>query len=111
MNGCESIEITQAAQDDLLAAYWFYEHQQAGIGAYFLNSLYADIDALQISAGVHIKVQPSGAFRSLGSRFPFAIYSFPLPFTLSLCHLLFARRQTSHCIGRAGHPPFTSVVA
>lgn len=74
MNGCESIEITQAAQDDLLAAYWFYEHQQAGIGAYFLNSLYADIDALQISAGVHIKVQPSGAFRSLGSRFPFAIY-------------------------------------
>jgi autonomous glycyl radical cofactor GrcA len=25
MNGCESIEITQAAQDDLLAAYWFYE--------------------------------------------------------------------------------------
>jgi plasmid stabilization system protein ParE len=74
MNGCESIEITQAAQDDLLAAYWFYEHQQAGIGAYFLNSLYADIDALQISAGVHVKVQPSGAFRSLGSRFPFAIY-------------------------------------
>ena len=74
MNGCESIEITQAAQDDLLAAYWFYEHQQAGIGAYFLNSLYADIDALQISAGVHVKVQPTGAFRSLGSRFPFAIY-------------------------------------
>ena len=74
MNGCESIEITQAAQDDLLAAYWFYEHQQTGIGAYFLNSLYADIDALQISAGVHIKVQPRGAFRSLGSRFPFAIY-------------------------------------
>ena len=74
MNGCESIEITQAAQDDLLAAYWFYEHQQAGIGAYFLNSLYADIDALQISAGVHVKVEPSGAFRSLGSRFPFAIY-------------------------------------
>ena len=74
MNGCESIEITQAAQDDLLAAYWFYEHQQAGIGAYFLNSLYADIDALQISAGIHVKVEPSGAFRSLGSRFPFAIY-------------------------------------
>jgi hypothetical protein len=74
MNGCESIEITQAAQDDLLAAYWFYEHQQAGIGAYFLNSLYADIDALQISAGVHVKVQPSGAFRSWGSLFPFAIY-------------------------------------
>jgi plasmid stabilization system protein ParE len=74
MNGCASIEITQAAQDDLLAAYWFYEHQQAGIGAYFLNSLYADIDALQISAGVHVKLQPSGALRSLGSRFPFAIY-------------------------------------
>jgi autonomous glycyl radical cofactor GrcA len=35
MNGCESIEITQAAQDDLLTAYWFDEHQQAGIGAYF----------------------------------------------------------------------------
>ena len=74
MNGCDSIAITQAAQDDLLAGYWFYENQQAGIGAYFLNSLYADIDALQISAGVHVKTQPGPAFRSLGSRFPFAIY-------------------------------------
>ena len=74
MNGCDSIAITQAAQDDLLAGYWFYENQQAGIGAYFLNSLYADIDALLISAGVHVKTQTGPAFRSLGNRFPFAIY-------------------------------------
>jgi hypothetical protein len=75
MNGCQSIKITKAAQDDLLSGYWFYERQQSGIGTYFLDSLTADIDGLLVTAGVHIKTTDDPIFRSLASRFPFAIHS------------------------------------
>lgn len=51
----------------------FYERQEAGVGDYFLDSLYADIDALALYAGIHPK--PDGRLhRSLAGRFPFAIY-------------------------------------
>jgi plasmid stabilization system protein ParE len=72
LNGCSSIRITDAAQDDLLAGFWFYQTQLEGLGAYFLDSLMADIDSLIIHAGVH--VNQDGIYRSLGSRFPYAIY-------------------------------------
>ncbi len=73
MNGCLHIDITQPAQDDLLAGFWFYERQQAGIGNYFLDSLFADIDSLLIYAGLHVQTQPR-VHRTLASRFPYAIY-------------------------------------
>lgn len=38
------VRITRPAEQDLLDGYTFYERQQAGIGSYFLDSLYADID-------------------------------------------------------------------
>lgn len=65
--------LTQSAEADLLSGFMFYERQQAGLGEYFLDSLYADIDALMLYAGVHSK--PIGRFhRTLAKRFPFAIY-------------------------------------
>jgi plasmid stabilization system protein ParE len=67
------IQITRSAETDLLEGYVFYERQQAGIGDYFLDSLYSDIDALALYAGVHPK--PDGRLhRALADRFPFAIY-------------------------------------
>lgn len=51
MNGCDSIVITQSAQDDLLAGFWFYEQQQSGLGSYFLSNLMADIDDLKNQRG------------------------------------------------------------
>ena len=67
------IEISKSAEDDLLDGYWFYEAQQAGIGDYFLDSLYADIHSLTVFAGIHAKAYP-GVFRTLSARFPFGIY-------------------------------------
>lgn len=65
--------LTQSAEADLLTGFMFYERQQAGLGVYFLDSLYADIDSLMLYAGVHPK--PTGRFhRILAKRFPFAIY-------------------------------------
>ena len=67
------LHIARSAEVDLLNGHAFYEGQQAGIGAYFLDSLYADIDALMLYAGIHPK--PSGRLhRALAKRFPFAIY-------------------------------------
>lgn len=63
------VRITRPAETDLLED----EQQQAGIGDYFLDSLYADIDALALYAGIHPK--PDGRLhRTLAARFPFAIY-------------------------------------
>lgn len=67
------VRITRSAETDLLEGYAFYEQQQAGVGEYFLDSLFADIDALALFAGIHPK--PDGRLhRTLGKRFPFAIY-------------------------------------
>jgi len=50
-----------------------HEKQAAGIGRYFLDSLYSDVESLQVSAGVHVK--PFGRYYCLYSkRFPFAVY-------------------------------------
>lgn len=70
------IKILASAEDDLLAGFRFYETQREGLGAYFLDSLFADIDSLMIHAGVHRLV--FGKYhRLLASRFPFAVYYTP----------------------------------
>jgi hypothetical protein len=47
------IRILASASRDLIDGYRFYEMQAEGVGAYFLDSLYSDIDSLIISAGMH----------------------------------------------------------
>lgn len=67
------LQIARSAEADLLEGFAFYEGQQRGIGSYFLDSLYADIDSLLLYAGIHPK--PYGhLYRMLAKRFPFAIY-------------------------------------
>jgi len=44
------IRILSSASQDLIDGYRFYEMQAEGIGAYFLDSLYADIDSLTLNA-------------------------------------------------------------
>ena len=67
------VRIGRAAEQDLLDGFAFYEAQQAGLGTHFLDAPVADIDALQLFAGIHAK--PVGRFhRGLAKRFPFAIY-------------------------------------
>lgn len=68
-----AVRIGASAERDLLAGFAFYEIQAAGLGQYFLDSLFSDIDALALYAGAHPKPL-SGLHRSLSKRFPFAIY-------------------------------------
>ena len=66
------VRITEPAEIDLEQGYLFYEQQQTGLGTYFLDALYTDIDSLIFYAGIHLKLW--GSYRLLSKRFPFAIY-------------------------------------
>jgi len=66
------IEILDEAEADLIEGYHFYEAQADGLGSYFLDSLFSDIDSLLIHAGLHAVV--FGCRRCLSKRFPFAVY-------------------------------------
>ncbi|MFP5381505.1 MAG: type II toxin-antitoxin system RelE/ParE family toxin [Gammaproteobacteria bacterium] len=68
-----SVRIGPSAERDLLVGFEFYESQSEGLGQYFLDSLFSDIDALTLHAGIHGKPL-AGLHRSLSRRFPFAIY-------------------------------------
>jgi len=67
------IEILPLALQDLEEGYHFYEQQSAGLGNYFLDSLYSDIDSLQITAGYHL-IHLNHYYRLLSKHFPFAVY-------------------------------------
>ena len=47
------IKILDEAQDDLIQGFRFYEGREAGLGAYFLDCLFSDIDSLLLYGGVH----------------------------------------------------------
>ena len=66
------IQILDEAQQDLVEGFQFYESQSEGLGDYFLDSIFSDIDSLQIYAGIH--GLHFGYHRLLAKRFPFAIY-------------------------------------
>ena len=66
------VEILDEAERDMIDGFGFYEAQAAGLGDYFLDSLYADIDSLRLYAGIH--PLHSGQHRLLSKRFPFAVY-------------------------------------
>jgi hypothetical protein len=66
------IELLDSAEKDLLDGFEFYEHQSKGLGNYFLESLFSDIESLHLYAGIHSI--HFGHYRLLSKRFPFAIY-------------------------------------
>ena len=47
------IEILDEAQEDLIAGFRFYETREVGLGSYFLDCLFSDIDSLLLYAGIH----------------------------------------------------------
>ncbi len=66
------IKILSSAVEDLHAGRLFYEKQGEGVGAYFFDAVFSDIDSLVLYAGIHPKVY--GYHRMLSKRFPYAVY-------------------------------------
>jgi len=67
------LRILDSASNDLIDGYDFYEKQQIGLGNYFIDTLFSDIDSLILYAGIHT-IYFDQFYRSLSKRFPFAIY-------------------------------------
>ncbi len=63
-----NIEILDEAQEDLTQGFHFYESREPGLGSYFIDCLFSDIDSLLIYAGVHQVVYDY--HRCLSKRFP-----------------------------------------
>jgi plasmid stabilization system protein ParE len=66
------LRILDSALDDLDRGRQFYERQGEGLGAYFLDSLFAEIESLLLYAGIHRKV--FGFHRLIARRFPYGVY-------------------------------------
>ena len=66
------IEILRSAIADLEEGKHFDDAQEPGIGEYFQDCLFSDIESLVLYGGIHRMV--FGFHRSLSKRFPYAIY-------------------------------------
>ena len=66
------IKLLSSAMEDLYEGRLFYEKQGEGLGEYFFDSLFSDIDSLTLYGGIH--PQFFGYHRMLSKRFPYAIY-------------------------------------
>ncbi|HBA27458.1 MAG TPA: hypothetical protein DCY98_08730 [Nitrospinae bacterium] len=85
------IRILDSASQDLIKGFDFYEKQEAGLGSYFIDSLFADIDSLLVYAGIHpIHFE---YYRMLSKRFPFAIYYKIIDIDISVYAVLDCRRN------------------
>lgn len=60
------------ATADLADGFRFYESQSDGLGEYFLDALWSDINSLRLFGGLHSVHH--GYHRLLSKRFPFAVY-------------------------------------
>ena len=67
-----AIRILPSAIADLERGRDFYERQGLGLGQYFLNTLFSDIDSLLLYGGIHS--MHWGYHRLLSKRFPYAVY-------------------------------------
>ena len=56
------IEILDSAEKDLIDGFKFYERQSRGLGGYFLDSLFSDIESLYLYAGIHAHPQRAAHF-------------------------------------------------
>ena len=87
------VQILDEAQRDLVEGYRFYEGQGEELGDYFLDSLFSDIDSLQLYAGIHPVY--FGYNRLLSKRFPFAVYYRVENETVRVYAVLDCRREPS----------------
>ncbi len=67
-----NIRILSAASEDLIRGKKFYEGQGEGLGTYFVDTLFSDIESLLLYAGIHKRILEYHCMFS--RRFPYAIY-------------------------------------
>ncbi|MGH7958668.1 MAG: type II toxin-antitoxin system RelE/ParE family toxin [Opitutaceae bacterium] len=66
------VRVLRPALEDFAAGRQFYDRQRGGVGGYFFDSVFAEIDSLVLYGGIH-RMQ-FGYHRLLAKRFPYAVY-------------------------------------
>ncbi len=67
-----NLRVLTSAIEDLSHGRNFYDLQGDGLGDYFFDSLFSEVDSLLVFAGIHSLHW--GYFRLIARRFPYAIY-------------------------------------
>ena len=96
------LQILEAAREDLIEGFDFYESCEQGVGDYFLACLYSDIKSLRFCGGIHRRVYRD-LHRSLSKRFPFAVYYTVDNDTVIVRAILDCRRNPSWIRSRLEH--------
>jgi hypothetical protein len=68
----KDVVILKEVAGDLNDGKDFYDQREPGVGNYFWDSLFADLESLIIYAGIHEREY--GLHRMLAKRFPYGIY-------------------------------------
>jgi len=92
------VELRVEARQDLLEGVWFYEQQRKGLGDYFKDCLFEDLERLEGEAGIHEVV--FGLHRKLSKRFPFAIYYRIKESVIHVVAILDCRRDPEAIVAR-----------
>ncbi len=95
------IRILNDAVQDLVEGFRFYENLEPGLGAYFTDSLFSDIDSLRLYSGIH-PVFFDSYHRMLSKRFPFAVYYKIADHEVLVYAVLDCRRNPAWTRGRLG---------
>lgn len=95
------IRILESAITDLAAGRDFYERQETGVGDYFQDCLFSDIDSLVLYGGIHRQL--FGFHRLLSKRFPYAIYDRIKQDVVVVCRVLDCRRDPQRLPGWLGN--------
>lgn len=95
------IQVLDETEQDLVDGFNFYESREIGLGSCFLDSLIADVDSLQLYAGVHPVV--FGYHRMLAQRFSYAIYCDVSQSTARVWAVVDCRRNPLHVQKRLDH--------
>jgi plasmid stabilization system protein ParE len=66
------VRVLRPALEDLASGRKFYNQQAEGVGDYFFDSVFSELDSLILYAGIH-QVH-FGYHRLLARRFPYAVY-------------------------------------
>ena len=97
-----NVRILDEAEQDLIDGFRFYKIQDEGLGDYFLDSLFSDIDSLRLYAGIHSV--HLGYHRLLSKRFPYAVYYKVDGQTANVLAVLDCRQDPTTIVDRLTEP-------
>ena len=66
------IEILGSGHRDIVLGACFYDQQQSGLGRYFADYVYSELESLVVYVGIH--VQYMGYYKMVLKRFPYSVY-------------------------------------